>query len=235
MHEGKTIKQELIDRISQIDDTDIVDFFNKVEDVYFELHPFRHNPVTRVKYVPVNKVHANSYNPNSVAPSEMRLLHISISEDGYTQPIVTFYDEKTDTYEIVDGFHRYNCGMRFEDIRKKNKGYLPIVVIDKPLADRMASTVRHNRARGKHAIGGMSNIVFQMLKEGKSDAEICMELGLEIDELLRLKHVTGYAKLFKGVKYTESWETGRQIENRLKFERDKDAEILKGSEEAVIK
>lgn len=215
----KELKQKLINGINAIDDNlDDIEFLNEVMNVYAQLHPFKHNPVTKVRYVPIKKIHANNYNPNSVANKEMELLHTSISHDGYTQPTVAFYDKDKDQYTIVDGFHRYTVCARFQDINKLNKGYLPIVVIEKSLAERMASTVRHNRARGKHAVEGMSNIVLQMLKQGMSDADVCMELGLEVDELIKLKHITGFAKLFEGAKYGESWESNKQILNRKEAE-----------------
>lgn len=213
-----SLKEQLISAISSLDDSNEIEFMNAVIDEYAKLHPFKHNPVTKVRYIPINKIRANNYNPNHVAVQEMKLLHTSISEDGYTQPTVAFYDEEKDEYIIVDGFHRYSVCMRFKDINELNKGYLPIVVIEKSLADRMASTVRHNRARGKHAVEGMSNIVLQLLKQGKTDAEVCLELGLEVDELIKLKHITGYAKLFEGAKYSNSWETNKQIMNKIKGE-----------------
>lgn len=197
------------------DDISDIELINSIMDVVFRYHPFKHNPVSRVRYIPLSKIHANTYNPNSVAQQEMRLLHTSIKEDGYTMPVVTYYDSDKDEYTIVDGFHRYTVDMKYRDINTLNKGYLPVVVIEKDLADRMASTVRHNRARGKHAVEGMSNIVFQMLKEGKSDAEVCIELGLEVDELIRLKHITGFAKLFEGAKYSNSWESYNQMKKRI--------------------
>ncbi len=214
------IKELLIEAIKGINEDDEIEFLNKVMDVYAELHPFKHNPVTKVRYVPLNKIHANNYNPNSVATKEMKLLHTSIKNDGYTQPTVAFYDAEKDMYIIVDGFHRYSVDMRYKDIHDLNKGYLPIVVIEKDLADRMASTVRHNRARGKHSVEGMSNIVLNMLKEGKSDEQVCEELGLEVDELLKLKHITGFAKLFQNTEYNKAWETNKQIATRLKAEEE---------------
>lgn len=214
-----TVKQKLLDGINSIDESlNDVDFLNEVMNVYASVHPFKHNPVTKVKYIPIKKIRANDYNPNHVPRQEMDLLHTSIEHDGYTQPTVAFYDKEKDKYIIVDGFHRYTVCARYKDINELNHGYLPIVVIEKSLADRMASTVRHNRARGKHAVEGMSNIVLQMLKEGMSDAEVCMELGLEVDELIKLKHITGFAKLFEGAKYSDSWESNKQILNRKKVE-----------------
>jgi ParB-like chromosome segregation protein Spo0J len=176
------------------------------------------NPVYEVKPVPIEKVIPNDYNPNTVAKNEMRLLYLSIKHDGYTQPIVTVYDKVQDRYIIVDGFHRYLVMKYYEDILKENKGLLPCVVIDKDINDRMASTIRHNRARGKHSVQGVSNLVFQMLKNNWSDKDICNELGLEPDELIRLKHITGFSKLFEGVEYGKAWETDNQIRNRKKYE-----------------
>ena len=221
------IKQELINAIQALDDTKgEIEFLNDVMDAYYNIHPFKHNPVTKVKYVPISKVRANNYNPNSVASKEMELLHTSIEHDGYTQPTVTFYNEAEDEYTIVDGFHRYTVCARYKDINTLNKGYLPIVVIEKSLAERMASTVRHNRARGKHAVEGMSNIVLSMLKEGMSDVQVCTELGLEVDELIKLKHITGFAKLFEGAQYSDSWESNKQILNRKKAEVENDDGIF---------
>jgi ParB-like chromosome segregation protein Spo0J len=179
-----------------------------------------HNPVAQVRWVPLDKVRANDYNPNSVALMEMRLLYISIKHDGYTQPVVTVYDEEHDRYVIVDGFHRYMIMKRYKDIREANHGLLPVVVIDKPINERMASTIRHNRARGKHSVDGMSNLVVTMLQNGWQDPQICSELGLEPEELIRLKHLTGYAKFFTDSKFSQAKETRTQIEERLKYDRE---------------
>lgn len=169
-------------------------------------------PVDYIRWVPLSRVQANDYNPNSVAPNELKLLHTSISHDGYTQPIVTIYDSELDKYVIIDGFHRYFTCRSNKDIQESTGGMVPIVVLDKPINDRMASTVRHNRARGKHSVTGMSNLVFNMLDNGWGDAEICNELGMEADELLRLKYITGFAKLFEDVEYRKAWETRKQLE-----------------------
>jgi ParB-like chromosome segregation protein Spo0J len=169
------------------------------------------HPIASIQWVPINKVAPNDYNPNAVAPHEMRLLHTSISQDGYTQPVVTIYDAEKDRYVIVDGFHRYTTMRNNPDIAATTNGYLPVVVIDKPIADRMASTVRHNRARGKHSVAGMGNLVFQLLREGVSDADICNRIGLEPEELLRLKHITGFSKLLSDHRYGQAWEHRNQI------------------------
>lgn len=216
------VNNKIKEEIAGLDETmDNIEFINKLMEIVYANHPFRHNPVSCVRYVPLSKVKSNNYNPNSVAQQEMKLLHTSVVEDGYTMPVVTFYDKDKDEYIIVDGFHRYSICRYYDDIYKLNNGYLPVVVIEKDLADRMASTVRHNRARGKHSIEGMSNIVLNMLKEGKSDIEVCMELGLEAEELVRLKHITGFAALFEGAKYSNSWEVNSQILERLKEEKSK--------------
>lgn len=135
----------------------------------------------------------------------------SILHDGYTQPIVTIYDETRKKYVIVDGFHRYFTAKSNKDILERNRGMLPVVVLEKDINDRMASTVRHNRARGKHSISGMSSMVFKMLDNGWADEAICNELGMEPEELLKLKHITGFSKLFADTEYKRAWKTKRQI------------------------
>jgi len=187
-------------------------FVEQARELLHELSPQKEQPVDRIRWVPIEQVTANDYNPNSVAKNEMRLLYTSIKHDGYTQPVVTIWDETKEKYVIVDGFHRYLTMKSNKDILEWTNGLLPIVVIKKDINDRMASTVRHNRARGKHSITGMANMVFSMLDNGWSDEAICLELGLEAEELIRLKHVTGFSKLFENVEYRKAWETKRQIE-----------------------
>lgn len=174
-------------------------------------HDFSDHPINNVQWVPLEKVEANDYNPNSVAGKEMGLLYTSIKHDGYTQPIVTVYDPKKDKYIIIDGFHRYFTCKNNKDIKESTNGCLPIVVLNKDINDRMASTVRHNRARGAHSVTGMSNMVFNMLENGWGDAEICNQLGMEPDEILRLKHITGFSKLFKDTEYNKAWMSKHQI------------------------
>ena len=180
--------------------------------IHTHLSPLKAQPIDLVRWVPIEKVEANDYNPNSVAKREMQLLYVSIEHDGYTQPVVTVYDEDRDKYVIVDGFHRYFTCKSNADILERNQGMLPVVVIDKDINDRMASTVRHNRARGKHSIDGMSEMVFDMLDNGWADEDICNEMGMEPEELLKLKHITGFSKLFADTEYNKSWMTKRQIE-----------------------
>lgn len=178
-------------------------------------------PVNEIKWIPIDKVVANDYNPNSVALNEMRLLYMSIKHDGYTQPVVTIYDKEQDIYVIVDGFHRYLVMKNYKDILDNCEGMLPCVVLHKSINDRMASTVRHNRARGKHSVDGMANMVFQMLDNGWEDAKICEELGLEVDELIRLKHLTGFSKLFENIEYKKAWQTKKMLIIKQNYERGK--------------
>lgn len=164
------------------------------------------SPVYNVKKIPIEKVTANDYNPNSVAPPEMQLLETSIWEDGYTQPVVVVYDSDNDRYVVVDGFHRY-CVLRdSKRINDREKGMLPVVVLDKEMHDRMASTIRHNRARGTHNIELMSTIVSELVEMGKGDHWICKHIGMSPDELLRLKQITGVAALFQNQDFSKSWD-----------------------------
>lgn len=164
------------------------------------------SPVYNVKAVPISKVTANDYNPNSVAPPEMALLETSIWEDGYTQPVVVVYDSENDKYVVVDGFHRY-CTLRdSKRIYEREKGMLPVVILQKSMHDRMASTIRHNRARGTHNIELMSTIVAELVEMGKGDAWICKHIGMSKDELLRLKQITGVAALFQNQDFSASWD-----------------------------
>ncbi len=164
------------------------------------------SPVYNVKAIPIEKIQANAYNPNRVAPPEMKLLYLSIKEDGYTQPVVCYYIADKDIYEVVDGFHRYLVMKTCKDIYKREKGKLPVAVIDKPLGERIASTIRHNRARGSHDVDLMSNIVAELTELGKSNAWISKHLGMSADEVLRLKQITGLAALFKDDEFSKAWE-----------------------------
>lgn len=168
-------------------------------------HGYR-SPVYNVRSVPIEKVTANDYNPNSVAPPEMELLETSIWEDGYTQPVVTVYDAEADKYVVVDGFHRFLTLKNSQRIREREQGMLPVVVLQKNISDRMASTIRHNRARGSHNIELMSVIVAELVEMGKGDRWICQHIGMSPDELLRMKQITGLASLFANRDFSEAWE-----------------------------
>ena len=154
------------------------------------------SPVYSVKAIPVEKVQANDYNPNVVAPPEMKLLELSIWEDGFTMPCVCYYDKDTDTYILVDGFHRYQVLKNSKRIYQRENGLLPVVVIDKEISNRMASTIRHNRARGTHNIELMCNIIAELDRAGMTDEWIMKNVGMDRDEVLRLKQISGLADLF---------------------------------------
>ena len=164
-------------------------------------------PVLNVKMVSIDKVVANDYNPNKVATPEMELLKHSIEEDGYTQPIVTYYDKENDKYIVVDGFHRYRCAVEFFNLKE-----IPVVTIDKDLNNRMASTIRHNRARGTHQIIDMSKIVLDLTKNGWSEKQISQHLGMELDEIIRLKQISGLKEAFADHVFSRSWE---EFENNI--------------------
>jgi len=168
------------------------------------------SPVYGVLAIPIEKIQANDYNPNSVAPPEMELLETSIWEDGYTMPVVCFYDEDNDKYIVVDGFHRYTVLKTSKRVFEREKGMLPVSVIDKSLGERMASTIRHNRARGSHSIDLMSNIVSELVEMGKGDAWICKHIGMSKDELLRMKQITGLTALFQNKDFSDSWEVEKE-------------------------
>lgn len=163
------------------------------------------SPVYNVIAVPIDKIRANSYNPNAVAPPEMKLLELSIWEDGYTMPVVCYRIPDSDLYEIVDGYHRYTVLKTSQRVYDRENGMLPIVVIEKDIENRMASTIRHNRARGTHSVELMSGIVAELTQAGMSDAWILKHIGMDKDELLRLKQITGLAALFKDQDFSRSW------------------------------
>ena len=204
----------------EINAEDQISIIEEIKELLHNLSPLKEQPVNRIRWVLIDEVCPNDYNPNSVAKKEMGLLYTSIKHDGYTQPIVTIQDQKTGKYVIIDGFHRYYTAKTNADILERNKGYLPIVVLEKDINDRMASTVRHNRARGMHSIAGMSSMVFTMLENGWSDKEICNELGMGVEELVKLKHITGFSKLFADAEYNKAWESANQIRLKLKYKQD---------------
>lgn len=184
-----------------------VQLLNELRAVIAEFSPFNGEPVDYVEWVPADQVEANSYNPNTVAAPEMELLRLSILADGYTQPIVS--NAEDGHREVVDGFHRSRVGKEFPDVAERVKGYLPVVQIrsdrgDRP--DRMASTIRHNRARGKHQVVAMSEIVLDLKRRNWSDDKIGRELGMDPDEVLRLTQITGLAEAFKDREFSEAWE-----------------------------
>jgi len=184
-----------------------VEMINELRRLLAEYSPFNTEPVDCVTWVPADNVIANAWNPNSVAPPEMELLRLSVLADGFTQPIVTYLED--DRIEVVDGFHRNRVGKECEDVRERVHGYLPIVSINDDRSgtgDRMASTIRHNRARGKHSVQGMSDIVLELKRRNWSDTKIGKELGMDPDEVLRLAQISGLAEAFAGREFSKSWE-----------------------------
>lgn len=199
----------LIDlHIAKLPTEERVDAINALREALHEISPFKTEPVDFVRWVKNPLVHANDYNPNSVAPPEMELLRHSIASDGYTQPIVSMPDD-SGGFEVVDGFHRHRVGKECQDIQSRVHGYLPLVQIRQSQTgknDRMAATIRHNRARGAHKVESMAEIVVELKRRFWSDEKIAKELGMEPDEVLRLQQVTGLAGLFQDHEFTEAWE-----------------------------
>ena len=184
----ETIIKQLIENLSILELDEKIEMINKVKMALHEISPFNSEPVDCVLWVKNNTVKANDYNPNSVAPPEMELLRLSIANDGYTQPIVSM-DNHDGTREVIDGFHRNRVGKECEDIQKRVNGYLPVVTIRESQSghnDRVASTIRHNRARGKHKVDSMSEIVVDLKRRNWSPEKIAKELGMDSDEVLRL-------------------------------------------------
>ena len=203
---------KLIDELKSLPLDEKIEQINALRLAVHEVSPFRNEPVDLILWVKNESVEANDYNPNSVAPTEMELLRLSISEDGYTQPIVTM---KQDSHrEVIDGFHRNRVGKECKDIQERVLGYLPVVTINsdrEDKADRMAATIRHNRARGKHKVTAMSDIVMELKRRNWSDEKIAKQLGMDADEVLRLAQITGLAEMFVDKDFSEAWEIGTEI------------------------
>lgn len=200
--------QELINKIKDLPLDEKVNAINEIKLALHEISPFNTEPVDCVLWVKNDSVHANDYNPNSVAPPEMELLRLSISNDGYTQPIVSM-DNNDGTREVIDGFHRNRVGKECEDIQKRVHGYLPVVTIRESQSDknnRIASTIRHNRARGKHKVESMSDIVVDLKRRNWSPEKIARELGMDSDEVLRLSQISGLVEMFADKEFSEAWE-----------------------------
>lgn len=182
-----------------------VQAINAIRAALHQVSPFKEEPIDLITWIPAESVIANSYNPNSVASPEMELLYLSIKEDGFTQPIVTY--PESDYRIVVDGFHRNRIGKEHKDIAARLHGYLPVVAIDKTLDQRMASTIRHNRARGKHQVGSMADLVITLAKAGWPDTKIAQHLGMEAEEVLRLQQQAGVAEYYKArAGYSRSWQ-----------------------------
>lgn len=204
----KELIQQLVDKIQPLSIHEKIDALNEVRLALHQISPFASEPVDLVLWVKNDTVVANDYNPNSVAPPELELLRLSISNDGYTQPIVSMETDKSKR-EVIDGFHRNRVGKECQDIQSRVHGYLPVVTIRESQSghnDRVASTIRHNRARGKHRVDSMSDIVVDLKRRNWSDAKISKELGMDQDEVLRLTQISGITELFKDHEYSAGWE-----------------------------
>lgn len=222
------LKEKIQDVINEIDKLSLDDKVKSINELKLklkEISPFANEPVDCVQWVKQDLVIANDYNPNTVAPPEMKLLHTSIEEDGYTQPIVVYQHDGI--YEVVDGFHRNRVGKEYKDIKDRIYSYLPVTIINDERhekADRIASTIRHNRARGKHRVEAMSEIVIELKRRNWSDQKIGRELGMDPDEVLRLTQITGLAEMFADKNFSEAWEVDMLDENDYIEEKFEDEE-----------
>lgn len=219
-HKGILDKfKEILGDVEALELDEQVGVLNDLKLAMHEVSPFKTEPVDCIVWVKNEVVGANDYNPNSVAPPEMELLRTSILNDGYTQPIVSW--DKDDRYEVVDGFHRSRVGKEYDEVKQRVHGYLPITVINKErtdLGDRMASTIRHNRARGKHKVESMADIVLELKRRNWTDKKIGKELGMDADEVLRLTQIQGLAEMFQDSDFTEAWEVESYEESDEEFE-----------------
>lgn len=220
--------REILDEINTLDDDAKIEAINKIKVLLHEVSPLKGEPVDCVVWVKNDKVIGNEYNPNKVAPPEMVLLGISIEEDGFTQPIVAF--PENDIYKVVDGFHRNRVGKEIPAITQKLHGYLPLTLIRpdrEGKSDRIASTIRHNRARGKHTITGMTDIIVELKRRNHSNEWIARELGMDADEILRLSQISGLAEMFADKDFSEAWTTDNleEITDSTKLEDDEIEEL----------
>lgn len=209
----KDIEIRIENELSKLDGPELIEAINSIREIIHGFSPFASEPVDFVRWVKNDAVYANDYNPNSVAPPEMELLRLSIDADGFTQPIVSMPDGDG-KYEVIDGFHRHRVGKEMPSIEKRVKGYLPLVSIRQTQtdrSDRMASTIRHNRARGKHSVQAMSDIVIELKKRNWTDAKIAKNLGMDADEVLRLCQISGLAEIFADSEFSKSWDVDGEV------------------------
>jgi len=216
MKQLEQIKIQITELLSDIDLHSKVSLINQLREHINNYSPFKSEPVDFVKWVVNSDVVANDYNPNKVAPPEMELLEISIMNDGYTQPIVTWQNDEKAKIEVIDGFHRNRVGKESKVVKQRIHGYLPTVIIRKEQTgknDRIASTIRHNRARGKHQIDAMSEIILELKNRNWKNERIARELGMDEDEILRLCQITGLQDIFKDDDFSKAWESSDVITN----------------------
>ena len=203
------LSQMVVEKLAGMDLDEKVSCMNYIREAIHEESPFKTEPVDFVKWVKNDSVVANDYNPNKVAPPEMKLLELSIANDGYTQPIVTWSNPEKEKTEVIDGFHRNRVGKESKVIQKRVNGYLPVVDIRTEQSnknDRMASTIRHNRARGKHQVDAMSEIVIELKNRNWRNTRIAKELGMDEEEVLRLCQISGLEHLFNDRDFSRSWK-----------------------------
>lgn len=211
----KSATKQIIEHLSSLPLADRIDALNEVREALHEVSPFKSEPVDFVRWVKNDNVVANDYNPNKVAPPEMELLEVSIMNDGYTQPIVTWFNDDKEKTEVIDGFHRNRVGKESKIVRKRVMGYLPVVDIRKEQSgknDRIASTIRHNRARGKHQVSAMSEIVIELKNRNWTNKRISKQLGMDEEEVLRLCQISGIEHLFTDKDFSRAWESEDQVE-----------------------
>jgi ParB-like chromosome segregation protein Spo0J len=211
---AETLSKIIADEITNAPLEAAVEALNVIRVMLHDASPFQGEPVDLVQWVPADTVHANDYNPNNVAPPEMELLRLSITADGYTQPIVT--TDENEQRVVIDGFHRNRVGKECPDVWERVKGYLPVVQIRQDRedrGDRIAATIRHNRARGKHQVFAMSDIVLELKRRNWSDEKIGKQLGMDPDEVLRLTQVAGLAVAFKDRDFSQAWEAVLDVDD----------------------
>lgn len=224
-----SLKQLITEILSEKHLSESVNIINELRQHIHEISPFRNEPVDFVKWVISDDVVANDYNPNKVAPPEMELLEISILNDGYTQPIVTWNNPEKQKTEVIDGFHRNRVGKESKVVRQRIMGYLPVVDIRKEQSgsnDRIASTIRHNRARGKHQVNAMSEIVIELKNRNWSNQRISKQLGMDEEEVLRLCQISGLEHLFSDNDFSQAWESSDYVENEYQILTDEITEDL---------
>ncbi len=204
--EIEDLLRPLIKHLNNLNVDDKISAINVIKEQIHNISPFKNEPVDCVQWIKNENVVSNDYNPNKVAPPEMELLEVSIINDGYTQPIVTFPTE--DKTEIVDGFHRSRVGKESLLVKDRVMGYLPVVYIRKEKtgkAERISSTIRHNRARGKHQVSAMSEIVIELKNRNWNNKRIARELGMDEDEILRLCQISGLEDMFTDKDFNQAW------------------------------
>ncbi|MCU6183885.1 ParB/RepB/Spo0J family partition protein [Citrobacter cronae] len=198
------LTQELLGFLSGLPEKDRIEAINEFRMAIHSVSPFREEPVDCVLWIKSDHISPNDYNPNNVAPPEKKLLLKSIEADGFTQPIVVVHSTEEE-YEIIDGFHRHELGKNKASLKPRLKGYLPVACLERDRHERRAATIRHNRARGRHQIHAMSEIVRELSQLGWSEEKIAKELGMDNDEVLRLKQINGLQELFADRRFSKAW------------------------------